>query len=628
MADNDIVIGVKIETGEAAKSLKQLKTEYKDQQKALEGLTVGTAEYVNQLKKLGATKDDIGDLNTTIKSFNPEGKVQAFGSVISGVASGFQAATSAAALFGVESKGVQEALLKVQAASGLAEGVKGVVAMGDSFKLLAANLQTTAIGQKVVAIGQKIVTAGQWLWNAAISANPIGLLIIGITALVGAFALLSSQEETAAEKQARLNELEKEQLAQREKDIDLIKHKAQLLDETKTFELDLAKATGKSNDELYKIEHDNIQKRIDDINLLKYYRVNGQLNAAEILELNKLHRQKSLLEIKYETDSKNEIEKLGEQAAAAKKVRDDKAAAAKKIIDDKAAADAKKLIEDRAKAEEDLIGKVQVLKDEEILRLAESEERKLQIVRDRQKKELQDIYDKSDLKTEAQKALTEGLLVIDGVYNEGVNALNADKEEKKKQQDQKDIDAAKDVAAKKLAAEKSLSDAIFELTRQSVDSAQVLTDIAFKNKLEGVKKGSKEEEAILRKQFEVNKAFQIATAIINGIQGVMAITNTVDPTLGVVTALRIASQVALTATSIAKIASTKFGGGGGGSIGGGSVGAGSQGAAINAPSTASTMINADGTVKQQAPSQKVYVVESEISTKQKTVATIEENAKV
>ena len=335
MADNEnILIGVKIETGEAAKSLKQLKAEYKDQQKALEGLTVGTAEYVNQLKKLGATKDDIGDLNTTIKSFNPEGKVQAFGSVISGVASGFQAATSAAALFGVESKGVQEALLKVQAASGLAEGVKGVVAMGDSFKLLAANLQTTAIGQKVVAIGQKIVTAGQWLWNAAISANPIGLLIIGITALVGAFALLSSQEETAAEKQARLNELEKEQLAQREKDIDLIKHKAQLLDETKTFELDLAKATGKSNEELYKIEHDNIQKRIDDINLLKYYRVNGQLNAAEILELNKLHRQKSLLEIKYETDSKNEIEKLGEQANVNyKKKLAEKQAAQKATLD-------------------------------------------------------------------------------------------------------------------------------------------------------------------------------------------------------------------------------------------------------------------------------------------------------
>jgi hypothetical protein len=628
MAENDIVIGVKIETGEAAKSLKQLKAEYKDQQKALEGLTVGTAEYVNQLKKLGATKDDIGDLNQTIKSFNPEGKVQSFASVISGVASGFQAATSAAALFGVESKGVQEALLKVQAASGLAEGVKGVVAMGDSFRQLAANLQTTAIGQKVVAIGQKIVTAGQWLWNAAISANPIGLLIIGITALVGAFALLSSQEETAAEKQARLNELEKEQLAQREKDIDLIKHKAQLLDETKTFELDLAKATGKSNEELYKIEHDNIQKRIDDINLLKYYRVNGQLNAAEILELNKLHRQKSLLEIKYETDSKNEIEKLGEAAAAAKKVRDDKAAAAKKIIDDKTAADAKKLIEDRAKAEEDLIGKVQVLKDEELLRLAQSEEKKLEIIRDRQKKELQDVYDNSNKTTEAQKALQEGLLAIDGVYNEGVNALNADKADKKKQQDQKDIDDAKKVADAKLAAAKALMDAEFELTKQSIDSAQVLTDIAFKNKLEGVKKGSKEEEAILRKQFEVNKAFQIANAIVNGIQGVMAITTIPDITFGVTTALRIASQVALTATSIAKIAATKFGGGGGGSIGGGSVAAGSQGATINAPSRASTMINADGTVKQQAPSQKVYVVESDISTKQKTVATIEENAKV
>jgi len=49
MADNEnIVIGVKIETGEAAKSLKQLKAEYKDQQKALEGFPVTIQGWVKQ----------------------------------------------------------------------------------------------------------------------------------------------------------------------------------------------------------------------------------------------------------------------------------------------------------------------------------------------------------------------------------------------------------------------------------------------------------------------------------------------------------------------------------------------------------------------------------------------------
>lgn len=40
-----------------------------------------------------------------------------------------------------------------------------------------------AVQQKALAAGTAIATAAQWLWNAAISANPIGLLIIGVAAL-------------------------------------------------------------------------------------------------------------------------------------------------------------------------------------------------------------------------------------------------------------------------------------------------------------------------------------------------------------------------------------------------------------------------------------------------------------
>ena len=126
MAKEEIALSVSVDTGNGAKSLKSLKQEFKDAQKELDGLTVGTKEYVQQLAKLGKIRDEIGDLNQEINAFNPEGKVKAFGNVIGGLASGFQAAQGAAALFGGESKALEKTLLKVQAATAFAEGIKEI----------------------------------------------------------------------------------------------------------------------------------------------------------------------------------------------------------------------------------------------------------------------------------------------------------------------------------------------------------------------------------------------------------------------------------------------------------------------------------------------------------------------
>ena len=152
MADKDIAIKINVDADGGAKSLSELKKEFKETQKTLEGLTVGTKEYVDALSKIGGIKDKIGDVNDTMKAFNPGGKIQAFGNVMGGVASGIQGAVGAMALFGVESEETQKMLLKVQAASALADGVKGVVGMGDAFKELGFIIKANPIMAFVTAL--------------------------------------------------------------------------------------------------------------------------------------------------------------------------------------------------------------------------------------------------------------------------------------------------------------------------------------------------------------------------------------------------------------------------------------------------------------------------------------------
>ena len=667
-ADEEILITLKVDTTESAKSLKQLRTEYKEQLKELEGLTVGTKEYVDALSKIGGIKDEIGDLNQTINAFNPEGKVQAFGNVVGGLASGIQGAVGAMALFGVESEETQKMLLKVQAASAFAEGIKGVIGLGDSFKNLQLVLGKTALGQK-------LVTAGQWLWNAAMSANPIGLIIAGIAALVGAFALLVNSQDNAAEKQARLNELEKESLAQREKDIELIKRKMSILDESATFELNLAKASGRSKEDLYKIEHDNIQKRIDDINLLKWYRVNGELSTDELLQINKLNREKSLLEVKYKTDTINDIAAKEKKAGEDKKVIDDKAAANKQANDDKIKASTEKLIEDTKK-----------LKEDEELRLAANDEIRLGILKERELVLLQEQYNASNKSLEAQQAYTDAKLAIDSKYMDDVNTLRIEDGIKTEEQIAADLQKKKDkatadlelkntTAATELDALKALGEVgvafSYDLAKQKADaelailedkkangliSEQEYADAKLKieqnlqkSKLDSIEGGinaaqslsnafftfaslaagkdAKKQLELKKKQFKVDKAFSLARATMDGIRSVQAALTQTPPLSYVLAAF----NGVLAAANIAKIASSKFEGEtGGGGGGGGDIPTAMTAPTINAPSSSSTQLNADGTVKPSGGqiTSKVIVVESDITNKQRQVASMQQNASV
>jgi hypothetical protein len=103
----------------------------------------------------------------------------------------------------------------------------------------------------------------------------------------------------------------------------------------------------------------------------------------------------------------------------------------------------------------------------------------------------------------------------------------------------------------------------FQLATQAMTSLTALQDINTKKKLKGVEKGSKEEEVILKRQFEQQKRMQLAMAVINGAQAIASIFAQYPKfDGGFAMAAALAGSVIATTTSLATIASTSFEGGG------------------------------------------------------------------
>lgn len=71
----------------------------------------------------------------------------------------------------------------------------GMMAFGGDALAMGASLGMVAIAMQQFGIFAKLATAAQWLWNAAMTANPIGLIIVGIAALVAGFIWLWNNVE-------------------------------------------------------------------------------------------------------------------------------------------------------------------------------------------------------------------------------------------------------------------------------------------------------------------------------------------------------------------------------------------------------------------------------------------------
>jgi len=177
---NEQIVAIKITTDAAGanETVKGYKQQLREATAELVNMSMKfgetSKEAANAAKKVANLKDAIGDAKALADTFNPDKKFVALGGALQGAVGGFSALQGAMGLFGGENKKVEEALLKVQSAMALQQGISGIAGAMDSFKLLGNEIKGN-------------VTKAFSTLKGSIAATGIGLLVIGLGLLIANF---------------------------------------------------------------------------------------------------------------------------------------------------------------------------------------------------------------------------------------------------------------------------------------------------------------------------------------------------------------------------------------------------------------------------------------------------------
>ncbi len=660
----EVSLEILVKAADGAKTVGELKKAMKDlQSAALEaGQNGSKALEKSYIDAAGKAKDKINDLNQAIKNTSSDTrKLDGVVQVTQGIASGFAAAQGAAALFGNSGKKLEETLLKVQAATALATGVQQLGNLVQKESAASMLILSTATSAYSLVVGT--ATGAMKIFRLALAATGIGLIVIAVAALIenfdkvknGLADIIPAPVQAAfkfvkdviggivdklkdwvvgADKVAvhtpamfeAVNEVLKKVHQSQVEYNKSVEAQKTLEKERQEYLKKLSEAgqpgsigyynflLGESNTRLAKLVpgtaayNNELKKKID---------LQTKLNAAEaIADPSKNAKLAEELKKKQASDFAALTEKeYADSIKSTTEYYDHLIALAKLNNEDTTALENKKA--------EELIGigdeySQKTLAQQDALLLAKKKQKE-----DAAKKEVDDAVKL------AQENLSGGVggselanqIALENALYEQAKIANINLEELEKKHIEK-------IAALKNASALKAIQAGLKMAQDSLSAIQNLTDVAYTLKLKNVKKGSKEEEVILRKQFETNKKMQIASAIING---ALAITNIIATVpkgdFGVSTAIMLVAAASATAGSVAKIAATKFDSAGGASS--------APSFSSGAPTTEPTPINPNnqqttnlnGGAGGNDNHTKVYVTETDIKRVINRVNVIESRAR-
>jgi hypothetical protein len=372
-------------------SVKSLRTQLREAQ-AQVGLMADkfgatSKEAINAAKRAAELKDRIGDAKALTDAFNPDAKFKAVASSLAGVAGGFSALQGAMALFGNENKDVEKALLKVNAAMALSQGLQAVGESVDSFRQLGAVIKSTTVFQeannaatKTAAVVQRAfgiatveTSTGFKVLKGAIVATGIGALVIALGAVINNFDAISDWI-----KNSPLGSLAKGVgnlvtqftdfigvTSEAERNLNKLSVANARANEDINNRIKVLKAQGGSEKEIYELSKQRVENELT--TLRESLKTKGKLTEDEAKQFRDLKTEQLVLAADYNKKSADESQKAADDA---KKKRDE---TDKEII-----ADTKKANDLLLKLQnEKVIAELKTQEEKDIALLAQQEKQQL-----------------------------------------------------------------------------------------------------------------------------------------------------------------------------------------------------------------------------------------------------------
>ena len=621
-------VGIKIEV-QGGESIGNLKKDLKEANLALIQAQKNFGDYSKEAiaaaQKVAGLKDSIQEAKETADLFDPGKKFQAFTGVLTSVAGGISAVQGAFGLLGAEGKQVEQALLKVQSALALSQGLSTIRDSLKDFQRLNAIIQSTTIFQKAnnlatiaattiqKAFGASVVGTGRafTILKGAIAATGIGLLVVGLTTLVSKVIEWTSASEDAAEAQKKLAE------------------QTEVINAALQNQIDVLTAVGNKEKEILAIKKEQIENELNVIR--ESAKEKGVLTLDELKKFRDLKTQKKVLDI----EEQNRLKKLDEEAKKKQDEKDKEASEKAKALN-KERVDANKQTEQeirKARQEAELnsitdltqrrIREAEIEFENrklEIQALKANEKLKTELLVEEQKKRDKAI---ADAKFEANQAELTAILEAFAAQD-AADQAEAERRKAKDQQEFDDIFARLDAETK---AEEAAAEAQKEIEKQKADfRKQQFSEV-------GDALGKLGE--IVGQQTAAGKALGIAQALINTYSGATEALRQKSvlpsPFDFVAKAINVAAIIASGIKSVKAIASVKVPGGGGGtpSIPSVSVGGGAAPISPSAPvQNTLTQLDQSSINRLGSATNRSYVLESDVTNSQERITRINRAARL
>ncbi len=458
------------------KNQNALQAEYKKTNNELAALVASGvkegAQYDALKTKTAQLKAEIGDLNAETRQLATSGLgFRALAEGVGLVTGAFGIATGAQALFGQESEELNEVLTRLNAITAIntsleqinnalkKEGALATAALAIQTKVLNVQKQLENAVTSESVIVRNLATAAQWALNTAMAANPIGIVIVALTALVAILFTFIGNAREAKEANDEFNlslknttdlvnadiksidNLTKQQNAASKQigEAESTRIKNTITAEQKKFEIQ-----GKAINDLIKLNNDALtDQRFDDDERTAFIKA----NEAAILKLREDQKETyqrifsglSEFEIQRDKEAKEAKEKLAKQAEENEKRRIDNL---KKSYDDQIAAQERIVLKTKEGSEKNIAAQAQIIRltAQKTLDTEKLTQQQRLLINERAEKEIVDLkvkYNKiafenaidNEIKL-AQARLSDPALSIQGKFDEEekIRTLNYQKQ--------------------------------------------------------------------------------------------------------------------------------------------------------------------------------------------------------